>query len=214
MDFSLLLYSIQHDWMVLLPIVAASVLVGMVAIERSKYFNENQRDLESFVQRLQRELYQQKYDNASLVAEQLGGLYGQITQEGVTLLQHQPQRFTQAFEITIGLALRKLEKGLNLLGTVGTVAPYLGLFGTVVRILLTFGDMAKATGGNGAEQVMFGIGSALIATAFGLGVAILAVVLNNHFRNQVEAFENDFQLIKLVLLSSTPASPTTTEKLG
>jgi biopolymer transport protein ExbB len=202
MDFSLLLFSIQHDWLVLLPIVAASVVVGMVAVDRYQYYRLNQRSLESFVQRLQRELYQGKFENATLVAEQLGGLYGQVTQEGLTLLQHNGQRFNTAFEITIGLALRRLEKGLAILGTVGTVAPYLGLFGTVVRILLTFGDMAKASAGTGAAQVMFGIGSALIATAFGLGVAILAVVLNNHFRNQVEQFENDFQLIKLVLLSS------------
>jgi biopolymer transport protein ExbB len=71
----------------------------------------------------------------------------------------------------------------------------------VVRILLTFGEMANA--GNGqAAQVMFGIGSALIATAFGLGVAILAVVANNYFRGKVEEFENDFSIIKLTILSA------------
>jgi biopolymer transport protein ExbB len=70
--------------------------------------------------------------------------------------------------------------------------------------------MANSAQGQ-ASQVMFGIGSALIATAFGLGVAIVAVVANNYFRSKVESFENDFQLLKLVLLSSVDAPHTTSQ---
>jgi biopolymer transport protein ExbB/TolQ len=87
------------------------------------------------------------------------------------------------------------------LGTIATVAPYLGLFGTVVRILLTFGELASAESGGNVANVMFGIGSALVATAAGLGVAIAAVALNNYFRTMVEKFAGDFEVLKLVLLS-------------
>ena len=87
------------------------------------------------------------------------------------------------------------------MGTIATIAPYLGLFGTVVRILLTFGDLSKAGGQTGAPEIMFGIGSALIATAFGLGVAIAAVALNNYFQSIVNRYEDDFQLLKLLFLS-------------
>ena len=97
------------------------------------------------------------------------------------------------------MALRKLEQYLSILGTVGGVAPFLGLFGTVVRILLTFHLLAGA--GNQASAVASGIGSALIATAFGLGVAIVAVVCYNTFQSTVRRFEDDFQLIKLLFLS-------------
>ncbi len=207
MDFKLLTFTLQHDWAVLSPIFIASIITGSVIFKRMSFFKSQQRDLESFVQRLQRELAKRNYDNALTISEQLGGIFGRVAQEGIQLLrQHanDAKAFSSAFDITLALAVRRLEQGLNVLGTVGTVAPYLGLFGTVVRILITFGEMANTTAGQ-SSQVMFGIGSALIATAFGLGVAILAVVANNYFRSKVELFESDFQLIKLVMLSSMEA---------
>lgn len=73
------------------------------------------------------------------------------------------------------------------------------MFGTVVRILYTFQDLA--TQGNQSAAVAMGIGSALIATAFGLGVAIVAVICFNSFQAIVKRFEDDFQLIKLLFLS-------------
>ena len=75
----------------------------------------------------------------------------------------------------------------------------MGLFATVVRILYTFGDLA--TQGNQSAAVALGIGSALIATAFGLGVAIVAVIAYNSFQSIVRRYEDDFQLIKLLFLS-------------
>ena len=94
-----------------------------------------------------------------------------------------------------------MQKYLTILGTVGGVCPFLGLFGTVVRILYTFQDLASQ--GNQSAAVAMGIGSALIATAFGLGVAIVAVVLYNLFQSTVKRYEDDFQLIKLLFLSFT-----------
>jgi biopolymer transport protein ExbB/TolQ len=93
-----------------------------------------------------------------------------------------------------------------MLGTIATVSPYLGLFGTVVRILLTFGELANAQSGAGdSASIMFGIGSALIATAFGLAVAIFAVAMNNYLYSRVEGFVKDFELVKLLCLSTRPA---------
>ena len=91
------------------------------------------------------------------------------------------------------------EQYLSILGTIGGVAPFLGLFGTVVRILYTFQDLASK--GNQSAAVASGIASALIATAFGLGVAIVAVICYNSFQAIVKRYEDDFQLIKLLFLS-------------
>ena len=71
--------------------------------------------------------------------------------------------------------------------------------GTVVRILFTFQDLAGQ--GNQSAAVASGIASALIATAFGLGVAIVAVIFYNSFQSIVKRYEDDFQLIKLLFLS-------------
>ncbi|WP_373532914.1 MotA/TolQ/ExbB proton channel family protein [Vampirovibrio sp.] len=201
MDFSLLWFAIVNDWLVLAPILVCSVLTVAVTIERYYFYKKNSRDVVQFIHRLQRELQRGSLENSQMLSGQLGGIIGEVSEEGIRVLAEQPESFERSYDITASLAARKLEKNLPILGTIATICPYLGLFGTVVRILLTFGDLSKAGGQSGAPEIMFGIGSALIATAFGLGVAILAVALNNYFQSIVNRYEDDFQLLKLLFLS-------------
>jgi biopolymer transport protein TolQ len=77
-----------------------------------------------------------------------------------------------------------LEKNLNLLGTIASNAPYVGLLGTVMGIMKAFNDLALAPG-QGNEVVMAGIGHALVSTAIGLAVAIPAVIAFNLFNKKV-----------------------------
>ncbi len=77
-----------------------------------------------------------------------------------------------------------LEKYLNFLATVGSNAPFIGLLGTVFGIMDAFKEMATNQGD--ASAVMIGISKALIATAFGLIVAIPAVIAYNHFQRKVK----------------------------
>jgi biopolymer transport protein ExbB len=74
-----------------------------------------------------------------------------------------------------------LRRNVWLLGTIGSAAPFIGLFGTVVGIMRAFHSMALA-GTGGFAVVAAGISEALVATALGLAVAIIAVVLYNYFQ--------------------------------
>ena len=195
----LLLETMKQDWWVLLPIVLCSILTIMVAIDRASYYNANKRNVIEFIPRLQKELARNNLNGAQNLAIQCGGIIGEVTEEAVRILSEQKKGFSRSFDIAAALATRKLEHRLTILGTIGGVAPFLGLFGTVVRILFTFQDLAAQ--GNQSAAVAFGIGSALIATAFGLGVAIVAVICYNGFQATVKRFEDDFQLIKLLFLS-------------
>jgi len=195
----LLLHSIQLDWPVLLPILICSILVVAVAINRFSFYNRNKRDVVQFIPRLQKELVKNNLSGAQNLAIQCGGVIGEVTEEAVRIFSEQKKGFSRSFDIAANLATRKLESHLTIMGTIGGVAPFLGLFGTVVRILYTFQDLA--TQGNQSAAVAMGIGSALIATAFGLGVAIIAVIFYNSFQSIVKRFEDDFQLIKLLFLS-------------
>lgn len=78
----------------------------------------------------------------------------------------------------------ELERGLTLLATVGSNAPFIGLFGTVLGIIQAFGELSLQHGGTGS--VMAAISEALIATAIGLLVAIPAVVAFNAFQKRVK----------------------------
>lgn len=77
-----------------------------------------------------------------------------------------------------------LEKNLNILGTIASNAPYVGLLGTVMGIMKAFNDLANSPG-QGNEVVMAGIAHALVSTAIGLAVAIPAVVAFNYFQQKV-----------------------------
>lgn len=195
----LLLHSIQLDWPVLLPILICSILTIAAAINRVSFYNKNKRDVVQFIPKLQKELAKNNLVGAQNLAIQCGGVIGEVTEEAVRIFSEQKSGFSRSFDIAANLASRKLENHLTILGTIGGVAPFLGLFGTVVRILYTFQDLA--TQGNQSAAVAMGIGSALIATAFGLGVAIVAVICFNSFQAIVKRFEDDFQLIKLLFLS-------------
>ena len=95
-----------------------------------------------------------------------------------------------------------LETNLIVLGTLGNNAPFVGLFGTVLGIIKAFNDLA-VTGSSGVGVVMAGISSALIATAFGILVAIPAVVANNSFqrslKNKIANAQSLIHLLQLYL---------------
>ena len=195
----LLLNSIKMDWPVLLPILVCSILVVAVVINRAAFYKKNKRDIVLFIPKIQKELAKNNLQAAQNVAVDCGGVIGEVTEEAVRIFSEQRNGFSRSFDIAAALALRKLESHLTILGTVGAVAPFLGLFGPVVRILYTFQDLAMQ--GNQSAAVAMGIGSALIATAFGLIVAIVAVIFYNSFQSIVKRYDDDFQLIKLLFLS-------------
>jgi biopolymer transport protein ExbB len=88
----------------------------------------------------------------------------------------------------------RLRRGLWILGTVGATAPFVGLFGTVVGIMNAFHDMAH-TGQGGFAVVSAGISEALITTAAGIAVAVLAVVLFNVLNTQVQKLTLQLRLL-------------------
>jgi biopolymer transport protein ExbB len=80
----------------------------------------------------------------------------------------------------------RYERGLAYLGTLGSNAPFVGLFGTVLGIVRAFHDLARSSASLGTQAVMAGIAEALVATAVGLLVAIPAVATYNVLMRHVE----------------------------
>jgi biopolymer transport protein ExbB len=83
-------------------------------------------------------------------------------------------------------AVQELKRGLWVVGTIGSLAPYVGLFGTVVGIIRAFQDMAEH-GAGGFEVVAAGISEALVATGAGLFVAIVALMFFNYLQVRATA---------------------------
>jgi biopolymer transport protein ExbB/TolQ len=83
---------------------------------------------------------------------------------------------------------QELKRGLSILATIATSAPFIGLFGTIAGIINAFRGMA-VTGSGGIGAVSAGIAEALITTAFGIGVAILALWCYNFLNSRIEVYE-------------------------
>jgi biopolymer transport protein ExbB len=114
----------------------------------------------------------------------------------------------QAGDIALSLQRLRLRRYLSTLATIGSMAPFIGLFGTVLGVMTAFEGMSKS--GLSNETMAAGISEALSATALGLLVAIPSVVAYNYFVGRVQAFVLHIHghVARLVpLLRQAPAPP-------
>ncbi len=116
---------------------------------------------------------------------------GQVLAAGLRAVSAEPriteEALRQSFENAGRLCVHQLERYLNTLGTIATAAPLLGLLGTVVGMIEIFGSQAP-TGASNPGQLAHGISVALYNTAFGLIVAIPALMFYRYFRGRVDEY--------------------------
>jgi biopolymer transport protein ExbB/TolQ len=170
-----------------------------VIIDRALYFSAARKQSREFAPRVAGALREGKLDEAVKVADRnkkshLAEVVTAGLQEfrnygsGGAVSEDQIESSKRALERAEAIVHAKLKRGLGGLATIGSTAPFIGLFGTVVGILNAFQQIAtQKTSGIGA--VAGGISEALVTTAFGLLVAIPAVMTFNYFTNKVEAFD-------------------------
>lgn len=93
----------------------------------------------------------------------------------------------------------KLEEGLSVLGTLGSTTPFVGLLGTILGIIVSFGALSE--GQIDSQKIMYSLAEALLLTAVGLGVAIPAVVAYNYFSRRVVDFLRESDALKEALVA-------------
>ena len=168
-----------------------------VMIDRYLYFSAARKQSREFAPKVAGALKDSKLEEAIKIADRnkkshlaevvTAGLQefrvssGQATEETIESSQ-------RALERAEAIVHAKLKRGLSVLATIGSTAPFVGLFGTVVGILHAF-DAIATQKTSGIAAVAGGISEALVTTAFGLLVAIPAVMAFNYFTGRVEAFD-------------------------
>ncbi len=103
----------------------------------------------------------------------------------------------KAFEDVGSQEVRRMNSSLRPFGIIVTLAPLLGLLGTVIGILLAFSNIALKQGMGKPELLAGGIAHALIATASGLTIAISALVVHSWFKGRIDSFQRDMEEIFL-----------------
>lgn len=192
----------QMGWLargVVIVLLIMSVWSLAVMIDRYLYFAAARKQSREFAPRVAGALKEGKLDEAVKVADRnkkshLAEVVTSGLQEfrnygsGGNVSTEQIESSKRALERAEAIVHAKLKRGLGGLATIGSTAPFVGLFGTVAGILKAFGQIA-AQKTTGIAAIAGGISEALVTTALGLLVAIPAVWAFNYFTNKVEAFD-------------------------
>jgi len=195
---------IIQGWPILSILLLASILSITVIVDRFFTFKNAHLNAERFVGKILNIIETQGTPAALTYCEQFPHPISMVVQ---AVLREKGNR--EARERTAQNALQaqilELEKNIPILGTTGSIAPFIGLFGTVSGIIKAFIDMATHAGG-GVEVVAAGIAEALITTAVGLSVAIPAVVGYNYCVSRIRRMsgEIDVAIFRLIESSGGP----------
>lgn len=186
----------------LILLILISVYSLAVIMERLWSFRKAKVNARRLEESLTSRLNQKKWDDIFVVCDTVGPSYlASIYRAG--LQEYRNQRLVNpatgnpaglnfeairgAMTRAINQELNKLERWVGSLGTIGSISPFIGLFGTVIGVIKAFHAIGK-TGTGGLGTVSAGIAEALVATAAGLAVAIPAVVAYNYFVGRIRLF--------------------------
>ncbi|MEW6609256.1 MAG: MotA/TolQ/ExbB proton channel family protein [bacterium] len=177
----------------MIPLGLCSILILAIIIERMWSFRKINIDVEELLYKIQNSILKGNVMEAINLCEMVTGPLPLIFKEG--LLRYDRSKD----EIIEGLDRVRIEESLDLkryiwmLGTIGSIAPFIGLFGTVLGIIRAFHNIGL-TGTGGIDVVAGGISEALVATAGGLFVAIIAVAAYNYFIIKVNTIGEEFRI--------------------
>lgn len=191
-DFTLLTVMMKGGWTIGLLIVM-SIVVFAVLWERWNYFKAHYKGREEVMAGLEPFLNKRNYQECLEACDRNGSFLAHIVRAGLKA-RSDKMDVPESMEREAKIQLLKLEHRLPLLATIGSIAPFVGLFGTVLGIIHAFRDLALANAG-GAAVVSQGIAEALIATATGLFVAITAVFIYNWFQARLNAMSQEAEIV-------------------
>lgn len=187
-----ILILIEQGGIVIYPLLLCSVVSVAIVLERAWALSMGIRGARRLHQLVEESLQDAGVVDAAAVARRdrspLGPVYRALLADSPAA----PDVRTRLAQRKLAEAARRLKRFVWLLGTIGSLAPFIGLFGTVVGIIRAFENMA-ATGSGGFAVVAAGISEALVATAGGLLVGVLSIFAYNAFTVRINALVAEFR---------------------
>lgn len=184
-------------WPIWLLIIASLVSLTLI-VDRALYLRSKNIIPPKLLEEVVQELKQRGVTPQMLAKLSSDSPLGKVFAAGLKNIKNSPQVMKESIEESGHAAAHDMERFLTTLGTIASISPLLGLFGTVVGMIEIFG--AQNAGGAAPAELAHGISVALYNTAFGLIVAIPSMIAYRHFRSSVDSFiiEMEQQAIKLV----------------
>ncbi|OIQ94426.1 biopolymer transport protein ExbB [mine drainage metagenome] len=184
-------------WPIYLLLIA-SVVAGALIIERAIFLRSKKIVPPALLDEVVQELKQRGVSQQMLTKLSEGSPLGMVFAAGLRNIKSTPEVMKESIEEAGRSATHQLDRFLTTLGTIASISPLLGLFGTVIGMIEIFGS--QNAGGAAPTELAHGISVALYNTAFGLIVAVPSMIAYRHFRAQVDSLtiEMEQQAIKLV----------------
>jgi biopolymer transport protein ExbB len=194
---------------VLWLLFALSVGSLAVTIERFLFFRRKDDDVRALAAELDAHLSNDAHGAALQALRSLQSVGAAVARAGLRLAPRGLASAEKGMASAISAERKQLEKRLAYLGTLGNNAPFIGLFGTVIGVILAFHELGQATvvaGTGTASQVasaavMAAIAEALVATAVGIGVALPSVAAYNYFQRRSAAILDDAETLSNLVLA-------------
>lgn len=200
------IFAVAHlaDMTVLYLLLTLSAIAVCVIGERFRFLRKLAKQSKSTLEEIEKALRAKNYAYIEKMAENENTIEGRVA---LSLIQHIKEMgnegVEQLFSALVQVEKPKLERSLGFLATVGSNAPYIGLFGTVLGIMKSFNDLASSGSSGDQGSVMAGISAALIATAAGLLVAIPSVLAYNYFQKQVKLILGNLEVVRDMALTNS-----------
>ncbi len=166
------------------PLLLCSFVVVTAVVERILFlFRENAHREPEIVEKMLEKVEDRDVDGAVSLGRKSRDYVARIL---VYALSHKDHSLTNAFTRAANQELTRFQQGIAIIDTCITVAPLLGLLGTVTGMMNTFGALGDGDIAANAGNITGGVGEALIATACGLGIAILGLLPFNLLNSRIE----------------------------
>ncbi len=180
-------------------LLVCSILSVAVAVERFRAFNRATAGTAGFRVLIEQALRDGDTERAIVVAGEYQNLTATVAASGLAKLEQGSRAVELTMEQAANRGAARLRQRLDFFNLMVTMAPLLGLLGTVVGMIRAFNVLNVSSGQPFA--ITGGVGEALVATASGLGVAILALVLLSYFRMRLDDVLNDLEETAALILA-------------
>lgn len=154
---------------------------------------------EEFIVRIEEIVLKGGIMEAIAICDVTEGSLGRIFKAGLLKYDRSKEEFLDSIRTAEEYELKRFRRNVWVFGTIGSTAPFIGLFGTVSGIMKAFLSIAH-TGSSGMNVVAGGIAEALIATAAGLVVGVIGVVFYNYFQVRTAELIHELHLYSLRLV--------------
>lgn len=202
-----LLQILSKGGIMMIPIYLLSIIALAILVERLISLRKVQINARTFVLQIRNLLLRNQVEEALVLCKKTAGPIAKMTRVGILNANRPRMEIKDAIETAGKAEIHNLEKYLGTLGTTAAIAPMLGFLGTVTGMIRAFMEI-QARGGNVDATVLAGgIWEALVTTAAGLAVGIVALIFYNWIQGKVEQIvfemeETSTELLEAIISES------------